>query len=254
MLIVLKDYNRKSLRGAEVRLSEQVCRERVDHSVIAYWENKEEILLAVAQIIAIAGALLDRLLSTMFSVIDSTKFTSWNIEEAEIFVCNKIAKRTVYPVGISFNNESVASPVDEAVPPAPPTKEKLLYGDAWFDNNEAIGILFRKGYTPIICPNKNRWRGYYRKKARRLYRMPEHRLGYRQRGRGESLFGSLTNSYRDRFKTRNITVTRARIASRVLCYQIRLLLRAETNLLLIVRHTPAFYIDNCKIAAKQRGL
>ena len=81
ILIVLKEYDKKSLRGVEVRLSKQVCKERVDHSIIAYWENKEEILSAVTKVISIAGAMLDKLLTSLFSFVDSTKLTSWHIKK-----------------------------------------------------------------------------------------------------------------------------------------------------------------------------
>jgi hypothetical protein len=176
-------------------------------------------------------------LPSLFAFVDSTKFSSWHVDEIEIFVCNRITDKTVYPVGISFKNDSVASPVNEAVP----LGEGLLYGDAWFDDNKALEVLFRKGYIPVICPNKNRWRGYYRKKARRIYNTREHRLGYRQRGRGESLFGSLTNCYGDRLNARNERAIRTRIASRILAYQIKLVIRAECSyLVLIVRHAPIF--------------
>lgn len=232
ILIVLKEYDKKSLRGAEVRLSEEICKERVDHSVIAYWENKEEVLMAVMKIIGIAGAILNKYLSSLFAMVDSTKFTSWKIRETEIFVCNRIAAQTVYPTGISFKKKEVASPVGECVP----SGNGLLYADAWFDVNKVFKVLFEKGYTPIICPNKKRSRGFYRKRGRKLYKMKEHRLGYRQRGRGESPFGSLTNCYGDRLKVKKTIVMKIRIASRVLAYQLKILLRATLNLLLIVRH------------------
>ena len=119
-----------------------------------------------------------------------------------------------------------------------------MYADAWFDDNKTFEILFKKGYTPIVCPNKNRWKGYYRKKARKLYRMFKNRLGYRQRGRGESVFGSLTDAYGDRLKAINIIAMKVRIASRVLTYQIKLLLRATLKILLIVRH--ALFIEKYK--------
>lgn len=38
-LVVLKEYEKRTLRGAEVMLSKLVCKERVDHSVISYWER-----------------------------------------------------------------------------------------------------------------------------------------------------------------------------------------------------------------------
>ncbi len=114
----------------------------------------------------------------------------------------------------------------------------VAYLDAGYDDNKTIGLLFGKGYIPIVSPNKNRWRGYWRKKARKLYRMPKNRFGYRQRGRGESLFGSLTNRYGDRLNAINITVMQTRIAARILAYQVRLLLRVTQELLGIIRHAP----------------
>ena len=105
----------------------------------------------------------------------------------------------------------------------------MLYADAGYDDNKTIGVLFNKGYTPIVCPNKRRWRGYYRKKAGKLYRMREHRLGYRQRWRGESVFGSLTNCYEDRFYAINSEAMKVITASRILCYQIKLLIRINNK-------------------------
>ncbi len=97
--------------------------------------------------------------------------------------------------------------------------------------------MFQKGYTHIVCPNKNRIRGFYRRKARKLYRQMENRLGYRQRGRGESPFGSLTNCYGDRLYARKKTVMQTRSAARTLSYQIKILIRTQKGLLLIIiRH------------------
>lgn len=232
-VLVLKEFDEASLRKTELRLTKFVVGERVDHSVLAYWENKPETHKIISKIINIAGAMLEQILPKLFAFVDSTKFTSWKIKETEVFVCNKIATGTVYPVGISFQTKTVRGPVNECVPFADGNEK--LFADAWFDDNKTIGVLFQKGYTPIICPNKNRWRGYYRKKARMLYRRRENKLGYRQRGRGESLFGSLTNKYGDRLHARNENAMRTRIASRVLSYQLRLFLRLMA-LLLIVRH------------------
>ena len=120
---------------------------------------------------------------------------------------------------------------------AVPEGNGLAYLDAGYDDNKTIGAMFNKGYTSIVCPNKNRRAGYWRKKAIKLYRMPEHRLGYRQRGRGKSLFGSLTNQFGDRLNVRNKTAMQTRIATRIFRYQIKLLIRCQlTALLLIVRH------------------
>jgi len=219
-LLVLKEFDEASLRKAEVRLSKFIIGERVDHSVIAYWERKPEVTKFISEIIKIAGAILSELVAPLFAFVDATKFTSWHINEFEVTVCNRIAVGTVYPVGISFQTKTVRDPVNEAVPKG----SRLLYADAWYDDNKAIGVLFDKGYIPVICPNKNRWRGAYRKRARKIYNQPVHRRGYKQRGRGESLFGSLTNKYGDRFNARNDEVMKTRIASRILSYQLRLFL------------------------------
>ena len=221
LLLVGKEFERKSLRGAEARLSELICKERIDHSVISYWENKPRITEYVKQIVSKVGMLLEKNLDYSFSMIDSTKFSSWNKNETEFHVLNRICKDTVYPVNISFLKGSVVAPVSEVAEKG----EGDLLADAWYDNEETIEVLFKRNYIPIICPNKNRWRGYYRKKARKIYRNIKNRLAYRQRGRGESPFGSLTNYFGDRIKSINDSAMKTRIASRVLCYQVRLLMR-----------------------------
>jgi hypothetical protein len=221
LLIAIKELKKKNLREAETDLSDLICNERVDHSVIAYWENKPNMALLVSKLISIAGARLNEVLASQFTFVDATKFTNWTVDEIFVTVCNHVAYKTVYPVGISFRKGSVLAPVDESVPKG----EGKLLADAGYDDNRAIRNMFEKGYTPIVCPNKNRIRGYYRRKARKLYRLPENRLGYRQRGRGESMFGSLTNCFGDRFKAKNLYAMQTRIATRILCYQIKLLIR-----------------------------
>lgn len=220
-LIAAKEFDRKSLRGAEARLSREVCEERVDHSVIAYWEKKPEVTETFVSAIKQAGKELDSKLSQQFAVIDATSFTSWFKEDMIFHLFNRISQETVYPIGISFLTGSVAEPVSEAIDPG----SGKLYADAGYDDNASIGIMFEKGYEPIVCPNSQRWRGYYRKKARKLYRKFENCLGYRQRGRGESVFGSLANYFGDRFKTINVQATQTRTAARVLVYQVKLLMR-----------------------------
>lgn len=233
LIIALKEYDERTLRGAEAHITRLICKERVDHSVICYWENKKEMPKIIAQFISIAGAMLEKYLSSLFTFVDATKFSSWHMDEVNIHVCNRIANGTVYPIGLSFTTGSVAQPVSEAVP----SGTGLLYADAGYDDNKTIGVLFKKGFTPIVCPNKGRWKGYWRKKARKLYRMREHRLGYRQRGRGESLFGSLTNQFGDRLNVRNEIAMQTRIATRIFCYQIKLLVRCKDMIcVLIVRH------------------
>jgi len=238
-LIFMKEFSDGiSLRKAEVRLSEFVVGERVDHSVIAYWENKAEMERCLKIIVIRAGKLLSKLLHDSFSFVDWTSFSSWHIEEIQFHVCNRVAKETVYPVGISFLKKTIREPVDEVVPPG----SGKLYADAGYDDDKTLRVLFRKGYEPIVCPNKGRWKGRFRKKARKLYRMRENRLGYRQRGRGESMFGSLTNEFGDRLHARKEQAMRARIIGRVVSYQVKLLIRAKGDksvvVVVIFRHAP----------------
>jgi hypothetical protein len=221
LIITIKELKKKNLREAEADLSGLICNERVDHSVIAYWEKKPQMTLLVQKLISIAGAILNRTLASQFTFVDATLFSNWTIDEIPVTVCNRVAYKTVYPIGISFKKGSVLLPVDESVP----NGDGKLYADAGYDDNRTIKSLFGKGYIPIVCPNKNRIHGHYRRKARKLYRMRENRLGYRQRGRGESMFGSLTNCFGDRFKAKNLYAMQTRIASRILCYQIKLLIR-----------------------------
>lgn len=234
-LIALKEFDKRTLRGAEVHLSRLVCHERIDHSVIAYWENKPEMAGIIAQFISIAGAMLDEALSSLFTFVDSTNFTDWNVNEINVTVCNRIAQQTVYPVGISFEVKDVVSAVREAVP----LGTGKIKADAWYDEIKTIRLLFKMGYVPIICPNKNRYSGFYRRKAREIYKLPENRLAYKQRGRGESVFGSLTNCYGDRFNARSKYAMQTRIASRIFAYQVKLLIRVQlAHVVLIVRHAP----------------
>jgi len=233
-VIVLKEFEKKSLRSAEVNLTQFVVGERIDHSVINYWERKPEIVKCLAIIISRAGQLLDKLLTREYSFVDATKFTSWKIEETEVHVCNRIAKETIYPVGISFRTDSVNAPVKECVPKG----EGELLADAWYDAKKAIQVMFEKGYTPLVCPNKRRSSGYWRKKSRELYK--QRRGIYRQRGRGESMFGSLTNQFGDRFNSIDKNCMQVRTLGRILCYQIKLLIRCDEEIIsidvLIIRH------------------
>jgi len=238
-LIVMKEFcDSLSLRKAEVRLTKFVVGERVDHSVIGYWENKPEIAGCLKIIVKRAGRLLDSFLRKVFTFIDSTKMTTWNIEEIQFHIACRIARETVYPIGVSFLKETIREPVQECLPEG----EGRVYADAGYDDNKTIRVMFKKGYYPVVCPNKNRWRGYYRKKARKIYNQRVHRLGYRQRGRGESLFGSLTNEFGDRLHARNEQSLQARVIGRILSYQIKLIIRCRDKkiivVVLIIRHAP----------------
>jgi len=223
-LIVLKEFEKHSLRKAEVRLNELVIGERVDHSVIAYWENKPEIVNCLKIIISRAGRSLDKLCKPEFIFVDATKFSSWKIDEVEVHVANRIAKGTLYLIGTSFCTSTVSGAVRECLLPG----HRVVYANAWYDDNTSLGVMFKKGY--------------YRKKARKIYNQPVHRLGYRQRGREESLFGSLTSEFGNRFKAIKRNPMKVRILARLVSYQIKLIIRCASGRIkvqiLILRHVP----------------
>jgi hypothetical protein len=232
-LLIAKEFEKRSLRWTEVCLSKSIVGERIDHSVLAYWEKRVATCKELCFVTRIIGRLLEQRLSSLFSVVDATQFTSWHGSLTEVHVCNRIARETVYPIGLSFHTKTVRGAVVECMPEG----SGIIYADAWYDVNKAIQAMFMKGYTPIVCPNKTRGRGFYRQKARELYQLPEHKEGYRQRGRGESVFGSLTNWFGDRLHARTAATMRTRIAARMICYQLKLVMRVnQIRLFVIIRH------------------
>ncbi len=105
--------------------------------------------------------------------------------------------------------------------------------DAWYDDNDSLGIMFKRVYQPIIKLNKERFRGYHRHKARKLYMNPISNQKYRQRGRGESLYGSLTDEFGDRLKTSRINTSITRIGARVISYLVKIYIRINESLVFI---------------------
>jgi hypothetical protein len=78
-------------------------------------------------------------------------------------------------------------------------------------------------------------RGYYRRVCRRVFDI----IGdnYRHRGRGESTFGSLTNQYGDRLKTRRLDTTATRILARPIAHTTKIPIRTkEAIIIVIIRH------------------
>ena len=70
--------------------------------------------------------------------------------------------------------------------------------------------------------------------------MPVNLRGYRHRGIGESLFGSLTNEFGDRLHARKEQSLQARVIGRIISCQVKLLIRCNGKTIsidvLIVRH------------------
>jgi len=218
MLIVAKEFKRSSLRSAETNWSMLVCGERVDHSVIQYWEDHLPPRM-IEETIRAAGAALERTLGYEFTMADATAFADWHHETVSFHLLNRIGGGTVYPVNACI----------DTLDPVPNTRDVLLPGagffmaDAWYDVNRVFCEAERFGYVPLIRPNKNRGSGKWRRRGRRVYNRFWRR--YRHRGRGESPFGSLTNAFGDRLHTRLLRTTYARSLVRVLVYQTKLLVR-----------------------------
>lgn len=218
ILIILKEFKKASLRDAETDWSEYVCGEYVDHSVIHYWEQNIPVEI-IEKAIRTAGKKLEELLGYDFSVIDATAFSSWYIEKQSFHLVNRIHEGTVYPVSVT----------KDTYDPIPNTRNVIIpgngffMGDKWYDVNGVFGIVYKNGYTPLISPQRTRCSGHWRRKGRRVYGLQWR--SYRQRGRGESVFGSLTNWLGDRLHTRKRVTTYLRSCVRVLCYQVRILIR-----------------------------
>jgi hypothetical protein len=228
-LIIVKEYKNASLRDAEWDFSRRICRSRVDHSVIHYWEKKlpKEVVEKIVRTIAEE---VERSLGYDFSVIDATKFTSWKNQELEFHILARIVKGTVYPSSVYLGHGSMSKTVDHVLVEG----DKDLLCDAWYDDHKSLKMMFKRGYTPYVSPNTGKWRGRWRHKARRLYMHPLGRQKYRQRGRGESPFGSLTNEFGDRLKTSRFDTSMIRIGARIITYLVKIYMRIDDNLILII--------------------
>lgn len=224
ILVVLKENKIASLRNAEIDWSEYVCGERVDHSVIAYWEKKFPSEL-IDECVRAIGSKLEELLGYNFSVVDGTSFSNWHNRLFGFHLLTRIAEGTVYPVSIC----------PDTLDPVPNTRDVivpgygLFMGDKWYDVNKVFRLIYENGYIPLVKPNKTRGRGHWRRKARKIYNTLTGRMEYRNRGRGESPFGSLTNNYGDRLNTRLKETTYTRSVARVIAYQVKIYIRATND-------------------------
>lgn len=219
-LIILKELKRSSLRSAETDWSVLVCGERVDHSVIQYWEDhlpKEVVEAAVRS----AGAELEKLLGYDFSMVDATSFADWHQQTVGFHLLNRVRNGAVYPVNVCGDTLDPVPNTQAALLPG----EGFLMADRWYDVNRVFRVVERAGYCPLIKPKRNAGRGRWRRRGRRVYNL--HWRAYRQRGRGESPFGSLTNAFGDRLRSRKGSTTYTRSLARVLVYQTKLLVRAR---------------------------
>ena len=228
-IIIAKEYKKCSLRDAEHVISRKVCKTRVDHSVIGYWEKKFSKTF-IEKIIKHIGKILARFFCFLFTFFDSTKFTKWNKENVELHALVGIGNGFLCPISAFFGS---VSPKVVASKILVEGKGKLL-ADSWYDDNEVFSQAFKKGYEPVIKPNVNRARGYRRRKARKIWNNINNRFFYKQRGRCESIFGSLTNEYGDRLKTLRDEATITRIGARIIAYQVKMFMRIKDCLFFMI--------------------
>lgn len=218
-LICIKEENRDSLRRAETSHSFDICGERVDHSVIHYWEKKlDEVFPGLIRRI---GKSLGKYLKPIFKIIDSTKFSTWKNETIEFHTQVVICNDTVFPQTLFFGSVSPKKATANTITPG----KGIFMADKWYDDNKALGEMFKAGYEPLVKPIEERCSGFFRRKARKIYKFKFHL--YKHRGRGESPYGSLTKSYGDRLNSILITTTKTRIGARVVNYLIKLYLRVQ---------------------------
>ncbi|GBC72016.1 hypothetical protein HRbin02_01805 [Candidatus Calditenuaceae archaeon HR02] len=220
-IVVVKEGVKWSLRFAEEELSYRLFGERVDHSVIHYWEARLREAGVLEAILEEIGRIVESKLSYRYSVLDWTEVPTWSKGSVMLHVTARISEDTVYPVGayVSYGGESVAEEVLNALPPG----RRLLMMDGYYDAEDAIGIAFERGYIPLVKPNTRRDRGYYRRKSRKVFGVLAD--NYRYRPRGESTFGSIINEFGDRIKTRRYDTTATRIIARLIAHAAKILIR-----------------------------
>ncbi len=107
-----------------------------------------------------------------------------------VHVATRISDVTVYPAGACVPDSG--RPVEAVEGALPPGKE-LLMADGWYDDEESMEVMVERGYLPLIRQCSNRYRGYRRRRLRDVFEVLAD--NYRNRPRGESTFGSLTNRH-----------------------------------------------------------
>lgn len=225
-LVITKESDRHSLREAEHNEAFDVFNERIDHSVIHYWEKQIPLEL-MQEIVLLIGSELEDIAGYNYSVMDSTKFSTWKSSEREFHLFIRKHSDTVYPVSISFGSTSPSTAVNGILVDG----GGHVFADKWYDDNKTFKVLIKAGYIPIIKPQRTRCSGYWRKKARKLYNYYTYRA---HRGVVESPFGSLTNMFGDRLKTTRTHTTFVRIGSRVIAYMVRIYMRFNCISLLVI--------------------
>lgn len=100
-MVVVKEFCRLSLRGAEDNLSYDVFGGRVDHSVVHYWEKRMMRAGVLEEMLRIVGRWVEERLSYAFSVLDSTALTTWRKEKVWMHALTRVSRGFLYPVSAS---------------------------------------------------------------------------------------------------------------------------------------------------------
>lgn len=135
-LIITKEFKKKSLREAETDYSEIVCDERIDHSVIHYWEKNLGKKI-IEEAIDLIGKEIDSCLQYEYTFVDATEFTSWKKKDLVFHLSCRITKDTVYPTGIHYG---LGATVRESVKGCLTEGKGDLLADGWYD--EQYLLLF----------------------------------------------------------------------------------------------------------------
>ncbi|ADC66042.1 hypothetical protein Ferp_1902 [Ferroglobus placidus DSM 10642] len=153
-----------------------------------------------------------------YTVIDSTKFSNWNKNLSELFVCVRVGESLI-PVYVDLMSSE-----EEFIRGIPEGKGFVL-ADGAFDTKKALNELVWKGYLPIVKPTKRKTDGF----GSKIRDLSFDRSIYRYRAVGEGVFGALSVEFGDRLKSRGRS-DKTRILARNIVYCIKIALRWKYGL------------------------
>jgi hypothetical protein len=214
-ILIVKELRNHALRTAEHEDAELVCGERIDHSVINYLERKEKVKQVVSSLLDRISEFIEEKLSYDNSALDSTKFALRDKKLVEIHVLTRKAKLSLYASSFSFGSSKLDA--CEALK----NGNGYLLADRWYDNKYVVKEIAKHGYIPIVKPRKYGARGYYGRLRDKHYS----EWIYRLRAVHEGLFGALAVDFGDELNCYLIVVAEVRILCRLVCYNLRLLMR-----------------------------
>ena len=160
---------------------------RIPKSTLNYWEiNYEFLIKEIKDVLMKILSYLDY----CYTVLDSTKFTDWNKNLHELFLCVRVGEALI-PVSADLTNSEV-----EFVSNIPHGKGIVL-ADGAFDARSVLNNIVFKGYFPFVKPTKIKPAGYGARIRDKIF----NKSIYRFRAVGEGLFGALTIEFGERMKS-----------------------------------------------------